>query len=156
MDGSGLLTVFYDGACRLCSSEIAALKAVDEQGWLTLVDCSAADFDDTPYRAAGATREAMMQSIHVRDALGDWHRGVDALSLVYGTLGLTATAKLWTHRRLRPATEALYAWVVRHRYTLSRLRLHRLTPLVMRALAWRATTRPHCHDGACAASRSAS
>jgi len=156
MDGS-LLTVFYDGSCRLCSSEIHALKAVDEQGWLTLVDCSAPDFDDTPYRAVGATRKAMMESIHVRDELGDWHRGVDALSLVYGTLGFRATARLWTHRRLRPLTESFYAWVVRHRYTLSRLQLHRLTPLVMRALAWRAARRPHCHAAdACASPRSVS
>ncbi|MEW6704665.1 MAG: DCC1-like thiol-disulfide oxidoreductase family protein [Pseudomonadota bacterium] len=153
---SALLTVFYDGSCRLCRSEMLALKAVDEQGWLALVDCAAPGFDDRPYRAVGASRDAMMKSIHVRDALGDWHRGVDALSLIYGTLGFTATARLWTHRRLRPLTESLYAWVVRHRYTLSRLRLHRLTPLVMRVLAWRATSRPHCRDGACAVSGRAS
>ncbi len=151
-----LLTVFYDGSCRLCRTEIEALKAVDTQDWLALVDCSDAGFDDRPYRAVGATREAMMNSIHVRDALGDWHRGVDALSLIYGTLGFTATARLWTHRRLRPWTEAFYAWVVRHRYTLSRLRLHRLTPLLMRALAWRAARRPHCRDGACGVIGSAS
>ncbi len=153
---SPLLTVFYDGSCRLCASEMNALKGVDEQGWLQLVDCSAAGFDDTPYRAAGATREAMMAAIHVRDALGDWHRGVDALSLVYGTLGFTATARLWTHPRLRPLTEAFYTWVVRHRYTLSRFRFHRLTPLVMRLLARRAVRRPHCREGVCEVPGSAS
>ena len=149
MDGG--LTVFFDGSCRLCRSEMEALKAVDEQGWLELVDCSPQDFDDTASRAAGATREAMMQSIHVRDVLGDWHHGVDALSLIYGTLGFSATARLWTHPRLRWLTEPFYAWVARHRYTLSGMRLHRLTPVLMRVLAWRATHQPHCHDGACAA-----
>jgi len=153
---SSLLTVFFDGSCRLCSTEMYALKAVDDQGWLTLVDCSAPGFDDTPYREVGATRDAMMKAIHVRDELGDWHRGVEALSLIYGTLGFTATARLWTHPRLRPVTEALYAWVVRHRYTLSRFRFHRLTPLVMRVLARKAARRPHCHDGACTVPRSAS
>jgi predicted DCC family thiol-disulfide oxidoreductase YuxK len=148
-----LLTVFYDGSCRLCSTEMKALKAVDDEDRLTLVDCSAPGFDDAPYQAVGATREAMMASIHVRDEQGSWHRGVDALSLVYDTLGFTATARLWTDRRLRRFNEAFYAWVVRHRYTLSRLRLHRLTPLVMRAIARGEARQPRCHDGACAARR---
>jgi len=146
---SPLLTVFYDGSCRLCSAEMKALKAVDDEDRLTLVDCSAPGFDDAPYRAVGATRGAMMASIHVRDEKDCWHRGVDALGLVYGALGFTAMARLWTNRRLRPFNAAFYAWVVRHRYTLSRLRLHRLAPLVTRAMAWHEARRPRCRDGAC-------
>ncbi|MGM9486666.1 thiol-disulfide oxidoreductase DCC family protein [Ideonella sp. YS5] len=150
---SPLLTVFYDGSCRLCSTEMKALKAVDDEGRLTLVDCSAPDFDDAPYQRVGATREAMMSSIHVRDEQGSWHRGVDALGVVYGALGFTAVARWWTNRQWRPFTAAFYAWVVRHRYTLSRLRLHRLTPLVMRGIAWREARQPRCRDGACTARR---
>ena len=144
-----MLTVFYDGSCRLCSSEMNELKALDTSGLMTLVDCSAPSFDDTPWRADGVTREAMLQALHVRDALGEWHRGVDAMAAVYGLLGFRATARAWVHPLLRPLTTRLYRAVVRHRYLLSALQLHRVAPTVLRMAARRAMSRPGCKEGAC-------
>lgn len=143
------LQVFYDASCRLCATEMQALKAGDSQGRIVLVDCSAATFDDRPLRADGVTRAAMLQSLHVRDADGHWHRGVDAMATVYAALGFHAVAAAWVHPWLRPLTTRLYAWVVRHRHQLSALGLHHLAPTVLHAAARRSEARPRCQDGAC-------
>jgi predicted DCC family thiol-disulfide oxidoreductase YuxK len=128
-----LLTVFYDGSCGLCSAEMHELQALDRDGLLRLVDCAAPDFDDAPHRAHGITREAMLNALHVRDALGEWHVGIDAVAAVYAAVGLRRLAQLWTHPWLKPATARAYAWLVRHRHGLSRLGADRVMPAVLRA-----------------------
>ncbi len=40
------LTVFYDASCPMCASEMHALRDLDREGRLELVDCSAAQFSD--------------------------------------------------------------------------------------------------------------
>ena len=82
-----LLTAYYDGQCGLCSAEMGELHALDVRGDIALVDCSAPDFADEAVRSAGLTREDLMGATHVRDALGDWHRGVDASALLYAAVG---------------------------------------------------------------------
>lgn len=144
------LQVFYDRSCALCAGEMHALKALDQDDWIELVDCSAPGFDDAPYRADGITRDAMLARLHVREPQGAWHVGVDAFGLLYGLLGLDAMATAWTHPLTRPVTERLYPWIARHRHALSRLGLHRLAPWLSSLAAHRAARRPHCHNGACA------
>ena len=99
----GLLTVFFDGACGLCSAEMRELKRLDRHAELDLVDCSAAAFDETPWVAEGVSRAQMLQALHVRDVLGDWHRGVDAIALLYATVGAPQLARLWAHPLTRRA-----------------------------------------------------
>jgi predicted DCC family thiol-disulfide oxidoreductase YuxK len=143
-----LLTVFYDASCRLCATEMDALRSRDVHGELAFVDCSRADFDDAAYRAEGVDRDAMMTSLYVRDVLGDWHRGVDAFALLYATVGLPGMARIWSSRRLRPLTTRLYRLLARHRQALSRLGLDRCAPLLRRWLARRAERHLHCHPTA--------
>ena len=144
-----LLTVFYDGSCRLCSAEMAELKRLDARGDLHLVDCSPAGFDDSPWRTEGVDRAAMMNALHVRDVLGDWHRGVDAFGLLYATVGAPVLARLWAHPLTRPITRRLYPVIVRHRHRLSALGLDLVAPRVLRLLAWRAARHARCEHGAC-------
>src|ERR1043165_4667956 len=148
---SPLLRVFYDGSCGLCSAEMAALHELDHDDAIALIDCSAADFDDTPYRREGVNRGAMLQALHVRDILGDWHRGVDAIALLYATVGAPWLARAWAHPLTRPVTRRLYPWVVAHRQTLSRLGLDVVAPRVLRLFAQRHQQRhvPHCAHGSC-------
>jgi predicted DCC family thiol-disulfide oxidoreductase YuxK len=143
---SPLLQVFYDGSCGLCSAEMAALHELDHDGAIALVDCSAADFDDAPYRREGVSRSAMLQALHVRDILGDWHRGVDAIALLYATVGAPRLARLWAHPVTRPFAQWFYPIVVRHRHALSGLGLHFVSPRVLRLFAGR---RPRCDHAAC-------
>lgn len=141
-----ILTAWFDGSCGLCSAEMGALRELDPHGAITLVDCSAATFDDTALRAEGVTRDALLQTLHVRDALGDWHRGVDAVALLYATAGAPRLARLWVHPLTRPLARRLYAFVVRHRHALSALGLSVVAPAVLRRYAQR---RPRCEHGTC-------
>lgn len=147
--GTPFLTVFYDGACALCSAEIAQMRQLDLRQELRFIDCAAPAFDDTPWQAEGATRAQMLQAMHVRDALGDWHRGVDAIALIYACIGAPVLAHLWAHPLTRPLTRRLYPWLARHRHRLAALGLHLVAPAVLRLLAWRSARRMRCEHGAC-------
>lgn len=146
-----LLTVYYDGACGLCSAEMREIHALDQAGDIAMVDCSPADFDDEVVRAAGLSRDDLLGALHVRDVLGDWHRGVDAIALLYATVGAPWLARAWAHPWTRPVTQRLYPWVVAHRHQLSRLGLNLVAPRVLRLFAQRHQQRhvPHCVHGSC-------
>lgn len=116
------LTVFYDASCPLCATEMQALKSRDAQGRLRLVDCSAADFDDSVLAGLAVTREDMMTLLHVRDAHGRWFVGVEAFEHAYRAAGLEGLAGWWGSRKLRPFLSRLYPWIARHRQLLSRFR----------------------------------
>jgi predicted DCC family thiol-disulfide oxidoreductase YuxK len=131
------LTVYYDGSCPLCSSEMHALKTADGDKKLLLVDCSRPDFDDRPFAADGVTRAAMARLIHARDATGRWLVGPEVFEAAYAAAGFPMMARLWGSRRLRPLWDRLYPWVARHRRLLSRLGAQH----VFRALARHAARR---------------
>ncbi len=132
-----LLTAYYDGQCGLCSAEMQEIQRLDAEGDIALVDCAAADFDPTVPQAAGITPAQLLSAMHVRDVLGDWHTGVDAIALLYATVGAPWLARAWAHPLTRPFTRRLYPWVVQHRHRLSALGLHLLAPRVLRAFAQR-------------------
>lgn len=144
------ITVFYDASCKLCSSEMHSVKLQDIHNRLILVDCSAIDFDDTPYRQDGITREAMMNCMHVINANGDWYKGVDAFELIYTSIGMRLMATLWSHRLTRPLAERAYPLVVRHRHRLSKTGLPLLFRIWGRCAAKRALKRSQlCSEGMC-------
>lgn len=149
------LTLFFDGACRLCATEMAHLRTADDGSHLRFVDCAAQDFDELSWRAEGVSREQMLAAMHVRDAGGRWFTGPDAFEVIYRSVGLPGLASAWTHPLLRPANERLYAWVVRHRQALSRLQAHRVIDLFWRWLAARLAQRK-AGAPACPACRAAS
>lgn len=146
-----LLTAYYDGQCGLCSAEMREIQALDVHGDIALVDCSAPDFADEAVRSAGLTREDLLGAMHVRDVLGDWHRGVDAIALLYASAGAPWLARAWAHPLTRPITRRVYPWVVAHRHTLNRLGLDLVAPRVLRLFAQRHQQRhvPHCAHGSC-------
>ena len=143
-----LLTVYYDGTCALCSAEMNEIRAMDAAGEMAFVDCAAPGFDD---RGLAATQAQMLEALHVRDALGDWHRGVDAIALVYATVGAPWLAHAWAHPLTRPFTRRLYPWIVRHRHRLSALGLHLVAPKALRLFARRHGTHApaYCTHGNC-------
>lgn len=149
--GTPLLTVYYDGQCGLCSAEMAEIHALDVHGDIAQIDCSAPDFNDEAVARAGLTRADLMGALHVHDALGDWHTGVDAIALLYATVGAPWLARAWAHPLTRPITRRVYPWVVAHRQQLSRLGLDLVAPRVLRLFAQRHQTRhvPHCAHGSC-------
>ncbi|HEY9107401.1 MAG TPA: DUF393 domain-containing protein [Roseateles sp.] len=109
-------TVYYDGACPLCSGEIALLTQRNAAGLLDFVDISAPGFDAAPL---GVRLDAMLTSMHVRRRSdGGWLIGIPAFEVIYAATGFHSTAR-WLRRPwfARLAARA-YPWLVRHRYQL--------------------------------------
>ncbi|MFG6433139.1 thiol-disulfide oxidoreductase DCC family protein [Roseateles sp. LYH14W] len=112
-----LHTVYYDGACPLCRSEMGVLMRDNRAGLLRFVDISVPGFDAA---ALGVTQAALMARLHVQRPDGSWLIGVPAVQAAYAAtghhriaaaLGLPAVARL-----ARPA----YDWLATHRYRLPR------------------------------------
>ena len=145
------LTIYFDASCRLCNSEMQNIKRLDTNNQLILIDCFSPDFDDTAFQAYNISQAAMMNRLHAQDANGRWLIGVDAFEVIYQTVGMASIAKLWGHSITRPWVERLYPWVVKHRYTLSKLGLPELFGVWGRHAARQAEKRSRaCSDGRCA------
>ena len=125
------LTVYFDGSCRLCTSEMQniaardAIRAIQQNSerMLNLIDCSPVDFDDS---TLPASREMMMNMIHARDAAGRWLRGVDVFVACYAAADLGIVSRILAHRFIKPYAARLYPWIVRNRYRMSKFGLYRL------------------------------
>ena len=108
----------------MCASEMVALKRLDRAARLELIDCSAAEFDESVLSGVGITRADLMARIHARDAHGQWLVALDAIEAAYRAVGLEGAADFWGSRRLRPLLDPLYHWVAQRRQALSRLRMN--------------------------------
>jgi predicted DCC family thiol-disulfide oxidoreductase YuxK len=128
------IIVYYDGACKLCRSEMNNIAARDHASRLVLIDCNTPSFD---YAALGIAKVAMLNEIHARKADGTWLRGVDVFIAMYHAVNLGWVARAMAHPRVKPLAMAFYPWFVRNRYWLSQLGLHK----IMDVFAWRARTK---------------
>ncbi len=120
------LTVYFDGACKLCASEIDNIAARDIGQRLVLVDCNTPSFD---YAALGTNRDAMLNEIHARATDGTWLRGVDVFIAMYQAVDLGVVANALAHPIVKPLAMRFYPWLVRNRYYLSQLGLHEVLGL---------------------------
>jgi predicted DCC family thiol-disulfide oxidoreductase YuxK len=75
--------VFYDGACPLCSREIAHYRRIDRARRLRWVDAAT---EAKILAAHGLDLERAMAELHVLDGNGGWHRGVDAFLVIWSRL----------------------------------------------------------------------
>lgn len=142
------LTVYFDASCPMCHSEMLNIKAHDAGDLLHLVDCSAPGFDDTPFKPEGVTREDMMTRLHVRDQLGAWSKGADAMELIYRSAGMLRMAKLWERSAL---PGRLYPWIADHRQVLSLTGISLLFALWRKWLVWRLHRKTQaCKNDQCA------
>jgi len=87
------LSVFYDGSCSVCATEMEAYMGKEHGGRLQFVDISPPSFDPIPY---GITLDEFMYQMHAIDRVGRVYRGVEAFwaiwqafpaSTLYGFLG---------------------------------------------------------------------
>ena len=108
-------TLYYDAQCPLCSREVRLLRR--------LADGGLAFQDIQHYRPdqGQPTPDTLLRTLHLHDASGRWHTGVDA------------TVQAWSHTRwgwlLKPMRWPLLATVADQLYSVwARRRYQRLYP----------------------------
>ena len=79
------LTLFYDGACGVCSTEIRYYRSIADQR-LKFVNIASADFDA---EAFGKTIDEFQEKLHARDADGHYYAGVEAFRRLWEALPST-------------------------------------------------------------------
>jgi predicted DCC family thiol-disulfide oxidoreductase YuxK len=131
----------------MCASEMHALRDLDTQGRIELVDCSATDFQDNLLKREGITRETLMGLIHARDASGRWLIGIDCFEAMYRAAGLERAARVWGSPMLRRALATIYPWIARNRQILSRLAINAvIRRLLPKPLPPTVCQRTSCHS----------
>jgi predicted DCC family thiol-disulfide oxidoreductase YuxK len=85
------LELFYDGACPLCSREVAFIRKLDRRNGIKLTDIAAPDFDPVPL---GKDFSTLMARIHARTPDGTWLEGVEVFRRIYTAVGLGPLAAL--------------------------------------------------------------
>ncbi len=109
--GDGKLRVFFDGACPVCSREIAFYRGLRDDDAIAWVDVTAADFT-----CEGLTRASALSRLHVRTADGRLVNGVPA----FRELWLHLPALKWLYLLSRPRAmqwllERAYEFFLRRR-----------------------------------------
>lgn len=74
------LTVFYDGSCQVCSTEMFVYMRKDHGGRLEFVDISNPAFNPDVF---GITLADFMFQMHAIDRSGMVYRGVDAFQAIW-------------------------------------------------------------------------
>lgn len=112
------LTVLFDGACPLCSREIALYRQADPDVGLVFTDVSRDDAALPP----GTTREQLVSRFHVRTADGQLHDGASAFVLLWSVLpGWRWLARVARLPGAMRALEQTYRGFLRIRPYLQRL-----------------------------------
>jgi predicted DCC family thiol-disulfide oxidoreductase YuxK len=126
------LTLYYDGNCPFCRTEMARLRSWDRGGRLAFVDIALPGFDPAFLNAtlADLNREMVSQA-----ADGRVYIGTDSILQAYQLVGRGAL--VWPLRvpGLRTLLAHAYRLFARHRYAISRV------------LGYRSV--PPCTDGVC-------
>lgn len=74
------LTIFYDGSCSVCASEIDVYRRKEHGGRLIFIDIGAHGFDPSP---SGITLDEFMHDLHAIDREGQVYRGVEAFRAIW-------------------------------------------------------------------------
>lgn len=111
-------TIYFDGLCRVCAFEIEQYRRARGAGELRFVDISGADFDAD---REGVDPHRVHQVMHVKDAYGRLHLGVDAFLQIWRSLpGYRWLARVGSWKMNRAALEVGYASFSRIRPWLPR------------------------------------
>lgn len=131
-----LLTLYFDGRCPFCATEMARLRRWDSVRRLAFVDIAAPGFDPA---ALGVGMDALNREMHAMTPEGRLLVGTESILAAYTLVGRSWL--VWPLRvpGLRSALAALYRWFARNRYRISALLGYRL---------------PACEDGVCRIDRS--
>jgi predicted DCC family thiol-disulfide oxidoreductase YuxK len=76
------LTIFYDGACGVCSTEMKYYRSIADQR-IVFIDISSPDFIADQH---GRDNNDFQRELHVMDASGKFYTGVEAFRALWVSL----------------------------------------------------------------------
>jgi len=94
MSNKPRIEVFFDGACPICSREMAMIRALDQNQDLQCTDIADCNFNAN---AHGLNASAVNQKIHARLGDGQIVTGVEVFRQIYGVLGFRRSVA-WSRR----------------------------------------------------------
>ena len=111
-----MIEVFFDGACPLCSREIALLRRLDRgRGHIRFTDIDAPDFDA---KTTGRTQAELMARIYGRLPDGSFVTGVEVFRRLYSAVGFGALVALTRLPGISHLLDAAYSVFARNRLRL--------------------------------------
>lgn len=91
-------TLYFDGACPLCSAEIGKLKACASE---TLVLQDIHELPDQSEQSDSPSKKELLDRLHIRSESGEWITGIDA------------NVRAWQHTRYARISRVLTWPVIR-------------------------------------------
>lgn len=111
------LTLFFDGNCPFCHSEMKRLASWNHAGHLAFVDIAEPGFDPAPL---GVSMADLNREMHSQRADGTLLVGIDSLLAAYSLAGKSWLVLPLRIHWLRPALRRLYRGFALRRYAISR------------------------------------
>lgn len=108
------IELFFDGACPLCSREVAWIRRHDHRGAIRFTDISSPNVAGLP-----ASRDVLMEKIHARLGDGTLIEGVEVFRRVYEAIGFRRSVKLTRLPVVAPLLDALYSVFAKNRLRLT-------------------------------------
>lgn len=106
------LSVYYDGACHICSREIFAYAKRDRHQKIRFVDIAHNSFD--PIKE-GLDPQAIQRAMHVKDQAGQIYTGIEAFIQMWKVLpNMSWAAKLAKLPILNPTLKFFYHVFAEH------------------------------------------
>lgn len=108
---SASATLYYDGACPLCSREMNALRRC------TSGDLSLVDIHDLPaLNHTHVDKHTLLQTLHIQTSDGEWVTGISAnvLAWQYTTYGVFFRWLEWP--LIKPVARFIYTYWAKVRY----------------------------------------
>ena len=117
-DGTSFeIELLYDGACPLCSREVAALRRLDRgRGRVRFADIAGPGFEPARY---GRSRAELAARIHGALPDGGVLAGMEVFRRAYAAVGLGWLLAPTRWPILRPLSDAAYRWFARNRLRLT-------------------------------------
>ena len=105
------ITMYYDDACVICSTEAKNMQARNPEGIrLISVDAGIEELNH-----AGFSREDAMTYLCMQDAAGNWYTHMQAMRLLYKTAGLKYADYLYLPV-IKQVGDFIYPFIARNRY----------------------------------------
>ena len=115
-NGANKTLVFYDGACLVCTKEMAMLRKHDHAGRLQPIDIAAADYDESAWPVSIADMNA---ALHVLRPDGTWLKAMPAIRHMYAAIGKGWMLAPTGWPPLSILFDRAYAWFAKNRMPVS-------------------------------------